>query len=143
MELLVPFLQRLWYDAVLDWRLNPGPPALEASTLPLGSLLLYVKCYNFPFNTILTKCQLYHTPTNTVHYLFTHVLTPLYIVVFPCESYITALTNTLTLLYVIYTILPILGTQVIHNIQYDIHIYVMNSLGTEDESFQIIVRFTI
>jgi len=91
----------------------------------------------------LTKCQLYHTPTNTVHYLFTHVLTPLYIVVFPCESYITALTNTLTLLYVIYTILPILGTQVIHNIQYDIHIYVMNSLGTEDESFQIIVRFTI
>ena len=29
-------LQRLWYDAVLDWGLNPGPPALEASTLPLG-----------------------------------------------------------------------------------------------------------
>ena len=28
--------QRLWYDAVLDWGLNPGPPALEASTLPLG-----------------------------------------------------------------------------------------------------------
>ena len=27
---------RLWYDAVLDWGLNPGPPALEASTLPLG-----------------------------------------------------------------------------------------------------------
>ena len=27
---------RLWYDAVLDWILNPGPPALEASTLPLG-----------------------------------------------------------------------------------------------------------
>ena len=26
----------LWYDAVLDWGLNPGPPALEASTLPLG-----------------------------------------------------------------------------------------------------------
>ena len=25
-----------WYDAVLDWELNPGPPALEASTLPLG-----------------------------------------------------------------------------------------------------------
>ena len=24
------------YDAVLDWGLNPGPPALEASTLPLG-----------------------------------------------------------------------------------------------------------
>ena len=26
----------LTYDAVLDWGLNPGPPALEASTLPLG-----------------------------------------------------------------------------------------------------------
>ena len=24
------------YDAVLDWGLNPGPPALEANTLPLG-----------------------------------------------------------------------------------------------------------
>ena len=24
------------YDAVLDWGLNPGPPALNASTLPLG-----------------------------------------------------------------------------------------------------------
>ena len=35
-ELLVPFLLRLWYDAVLDWGSNPGPPALEASTLPLG-----------------------------------------------------------------------------------------------------------
>ena len=34
--LLVPLLQRLWYDAALDWRLNPGPPALEASTIPLG-----------------------------------------------------------------------------------------------------------
>ena len=33
---LVPFLKRLWYDAVLDWGLNPGCPALEASTLPLG-----------------------------------------------------------------------------------------------------------
>ena len=33
---LVPFLKRLWYDAVLDWGLNPGPPALEASTLPQG-----------------------------------------------------------------------------------------------------------
>ena len=30
------FLQRLWYDSVLDWGLNPGPPALDASTLPLG-----------------------------------------------------------------------------------------------------------
>ena len=36
MELLVPFLLHLWYDAVLDWGLNPGPPALEASTIPLG-----------------------------------------------------------------------------------------------------------
>ena len=33
---LVPFLLRLWYDAVIDWLLNPGPPALEASTIPLG-----------------------------------------------------------------------------------------------------------
>ena len=33
---MVPFLKRLWYDAVLDWGLNPRPPALEASTLPLG-----------------------------------------------------------------------------------------------------------
>ena len=24
------------YDTVLDWGLNPGPPALNASTLPLG-----------------------------------------------------------------------------------------------------------
>ena len=24
------------YDAVLDWGLNPGPPALEASTITLG-----------------------------------------------------------------------------------------------------------
>ena len=33
-ELLVTFLT--WFDAVLDWGLNPGPPALEASTLPPG-----------------------------------------------------------------------------------------------------------
>ena len=33
---LVPFLKRLCYDAVLDWGLNPGPPALEASTIPQG-----------------------------------------------------------------------------------------------------------
>ena len=26
----------LWYDAVLDWGLNSGPPALKASTIPLG-----------------------------------------------------------------------------------------------------------
>ena len=26
----------LWYDAVLDWGLNPGPPALNAITIPLG-----------------------------------------------------------------------------------------------------------
>ena len=30
------FLLRLWYDAVLDCGLNPGPPALDASTIPLG-----------------------------------------------------------------------------------------------------------
>ena len=35
-ELLIPFLKHLWYDAVLDWGLNPGPPTLEAGTLPLG-----------------------------------------------------------------------------------------------------------
>ena len=33
---MVPFLLRFWYDAVLDWGLNPGPPALKASTIPLG-----------------------------------------------------------------------------------------------------------
>ena len=32
-------LYRLGYDAVLDWGLNPGPPALEASTIPLGYFL--------------------------------------------------------------------------------------------------------
>jgi len=26
-------LKNLWYDAVLDWGLNQGPPALDASTL--------------------------------------------------------------------------------------------------------------
>ena len=26
----------LWYDTVLVWGLNPRPPALEASTVPLG-----------------------------------------------------------------------------------------------------------
>ena len=26
----------LWFDAVLDWGLNPEPPVLEASTIPLG-----------------------------------------------------------------------------------------------------------
>ena len=30
------FYETIWYDAVLDWGLNLGPPALEASTLPLG-----------------------------------------------------------------------------------------------------------
>ena len=30
------FYNRLWYDAAHDCGLNPGPPALEASTLPLG-----------------------------------------------------------------------------------------------------------
>ena len=35
-ELLVPFILRFWYDAVLDLGFNQGPPELEASTLPLG-----------------------------------------------------------------------------------------------------------
>ena len=30
------FFKHLWYDEVLYRGLNPGPPALEASTLPLG-----------------------------------------------------------------------------------------------------------
>ena len=30
------YLYSLWYEAVLDWGLNPGPPALNATTLPLG-----------------------------------------------------------------------------------------------------------
>ena len=34
--ILVPFLLRLWYDEVLVGGLNPGPPALEAGTLPIG-----------------------------------------------------------------------------------------------------------
>ena len=32
---LIPFLLRLWYEAVIDWGLNPGPPALEASIISL------------------------------------------------------------------------------------------------------------
>ena len=35
-ELLIPFLLPLWYDSVLVVGLNPIPPSLEASTLPLG-----------------------------------------------------------------------------------------------------------
>ena len=30
------FLLRLWYDAVFDLGLNPGPPALDASTISQG-----------------------------------------------------------------------------------------------------------
>ena len=45
-ELLVPFLLRCCYDAVLDWGLNPGPPAFEASTL----LLIYVSRTLQPFS---------------------------------------------------------------------------------------------
>ena len=30
------FYNEFWYDAVLDLGLNPGRPALEASTIPLG-----------------------------------------------------------------------------------------------------------
>jgi len=37
-ELLVPFLELLWYDEVLDWGLNLGPTAFEASTLPLKAI---------------------------------------------------------------------------------------------------------
>ena len=33
---LVPFYNVLTYDALLDWGLNPGPTALDTSTLPLG-----------------------------------------------------------------------------------------------------------
>ena len=32
------FYNVFWYDAILDWGLNPGPPALDTSTLPLGYL---------------------------------------------------------------------------------------------------------
>ena len=35
-ELLVPFLKLLWYEAVLEWGLNLGPPALDTSTLGGG-----------------------------------------------------------------------------------------------------------
>ena len=37
----------VWYDAVLDWELNPGPPALDASTIPLGYQGGGVNLYNF------------------------------------------------------------------------------------------------
>ena len=39
---------------VLDWGLNPGPPALEASTIPLGyrgggsCVIVYVDIYKLP-----------------------------------------------------------------------------------------------
>ena len=43
-NLRVPFLQRLWND--LDWEMDPGPPALDASNLPLdyrgGGAYVYV-----------------------------------------------------------------------------------------------------
>ena len=51
-ELQVPFLPCLWYDAVLDWGLNPGPPALEANTLPLGyrgGSVINVKANSFKY----------------------------------------------------------------------------------------------
>ena len=30
------FYDVFWYDAALDWGLNPGPPPLDAIILPLG-----------------------------------------------------------------------------------------------------------
>ena len=44
--------KHLWYDAVLDWGLNPGPPALEASTIPLG----YRGGSNYNFKSIIRTC---------------------------------------------------------------------------------------
>ena len=37
------------HSVILDWGLNPGPPALEASTIPLGyrgggSVIIYSHC---------------------------------------------------------------------------------------------------
>ena len=51
-------LKRLWYDAALDWGLNPGPPALEAITMPLGyrgggCCVLKLECIMFIFLCIL------------------------------------------------------------------------------------------
>ena len=33
---MVQFVLRIWYDAVIVGGMNPGPPALQAITLPLG-----------------------------------------------------------------------------------------------------------
>ena len=50
-----------WYEAVLDWGLNPGPPALDASTLPLGyrggsqkqTKTFLMKSFNISFMTLI------------------------------------------------------------------------------------------
>ena len=58
------------YDAVLDWGLNPGPPALEASTLPLGyqggGILTYS---NVPMISIYLLVQLYNLLVNNSPYI--------------------------------------------------------------------------
>ena len=51
--LLVPFLQRLWYDVVLDCGLNPVPPALEASTKPLGYIKQGITFVKNHYDTII------------------------------------------------------------------------------------------
>ena len=74
-ELLVPFLLHLWYDVVLDWGLNPGPPALEASTLPLSGKGIIIKIYYLLVALILTTTRpalpiiSLELPSCTNHYL--------------------------------------------------------------------------
>ena len=52
------------YDAVLDWGLKPGPPALEASTIPLGyrgggySVSQWLHAYNSNCNNSTSKFAL-------------------------------------------------------------------------------------
>ena len=46
---------RLWYDAVLDWGLNPGPPPLKASTIPLGYRGAVFNILNTEYIFLLTK----------------------------------------------------------------------------------------
>ena len=61
---------------VLDWGLNPGPPALEASTLPLGyrgggsMILQYVPCNCFHGSYIgCSSGQTYSAPEALCSYL--------------------------------------------------------------------------
>ena len=42
---------------VLDWGFNPGPPALEASTLPLGYLGGYIMVKRGPLH-VQIKCSM-------------------------------------------------------------------------------------